>query len=546
MRQLILCCDGTNNNFTGGATDTHVVRLRELLAAHNDADQRIFYDPGVGNAGTLPGATWGAQFRGWAERVAGLALGRGVFENIEEGYRFLMQNYQVGDQIFVFGFSRGAFTARSIAGLVNQFGVLKPEARAMVPTLLHLYFSDYNKIKPGEDARPHALTDQIVRCFGQGLVPIHFVGVWDTVASVGLWPLQLKFTTKPRLTGKHFVHVRQALALDEQRAQFQPRPYAQDNGPFECGDGLGAGSFTQLWFRGSHCDVGGGYAPQDSRLSMAPLCWLLSEACTQGLRLTHAGQPLDSEAAVMGALQAHVPPLSSPAGSELRVHSQLQVTPIWAITGMAIRRTHCVELNGAPPVPVKPEEHPSVAEWAAQYPKDTSWARWSPGKADLAMLLLVLCSLLGMRWAAGSQEGAHAFAAWQLAWLAHGWPVAWPEGSNHLLWQLLLDLPLIVGWAWVLSIPASRAFARRAGLRRITSRGPDWIRPLGWALALAVIADLGENLFTLFTLVALNFDHANIASLFAVVMSACSLGKWLGIAGTLLLIASGLLPARKN
>ena len=144
QRQIVLLCDGTNNNLTGQHEDTNVVKLCTLLAADPDPQRLVFYDPGVGNPGELPGATTWDQFRRTLDRVSGLAFGRGVYENMVESYLFLMRHYRPGDQIFIFGFSRGAFTARSVAGLVNLFGILRPHMESMVPTLLHVYFADRN------------------------------------------------------------------------------------------------------------------------------------------------------------------------------------------------------------------------------------------------------------------------------------------------------------------------------------------------------------------------------------------------------------------
>src|SRR5262245_40757095 len=272
MRQLVLLCDGTNNNLTGAENDTHVVALAELLRADPDAERVVFYDPGVGNPGELPGTTAWDKARRLAERIDGLAFGRGVFDNIAEGYLFLMRHWRdADDQIWLFGFSRGAFTARSIGGLVNRFGLLEPHLEAMVPTLLHLYFSDATP-------RGDAIARQATRLFAEAprrLPYIEFVGVWDTVQTVGTWPFSLRIKAKPTLRGKQFVHVRQALALDEHRAQFVPRAYAEDNGPIAAAGGR-QGSVSQLWFRGAHCDVGGGYRLADSALARAPLVWLVS------------------------------------------------------------------------------------------------------------------------------------------------------------------------------------------------------------------------------------------------------------------------------
>jgi len=236
MRQLVLLCDGTNNNLTGVASDTHVVALAELLRTDPDAERVVFYDPGVGNPGEVPGITAWDSARRFFERIDGLAFGRGVFDNIAEGYLFLMRHWRgADDQIWLFGFSRGAFTARSIGGLVNRFGILEPHLQPLVPTLLHLYFS---QATPQGDA----IGQQASRLFApapQRRALIEFVGVWDTVQTVGLWPFSLRIQAKPTLKGKRFVHVRHALALDEHRAQFVPRGYAEDNGPLPAADGRG-------------------------------------------------------------------------------------------------------------------------------------------------------------------------------------------------------------------------------------------------------------------------------------------------------------------
>ena len=169
-RQIVLCCDGTNNNLTGGENDTNVVRLCHLLRQHGDTRQLVFYDPGVGNPGELPGATVWDSINRYGERLAGLAFGRGVYENMAECYQFLMSSYQPGDEIYVFGFSRGAFTARSVAGRVNMFGILQPHMVSMVPSLLHVYFSDRGS--RGDSARRIArqATQLFADPFGPGAV----------------------------------------------------------------------------------------------------------------------------------------------------------------------------------------------------------------------------------------------------------------------------------------------------------------------------------------------------------------------------------------
>lgn len=201
-RPLIICCDGTNNNLTGRRNDTHVAQLCELLAPDSQK-QLLYYDPGVGNAGELPEANPWDHLKQKMVRLSGLAYGSGIYENIATAYRFLMHHWQPGDEIFLYGFSRGAFTARSVGGLVTQFGILRPEMDVMLPTLLHFYFLDRDKY---EDSYLHTKT-QISELFASKparTAPVWFVGLWDTVASVGA-PLH-----QPRNTG-HADDCRQAL-----------------------------------------------------------------------------------------------------------------------------------------------------------------------------------------------------------------------------------------------------------------------------------------------------------------------------------------------
>jgi uncharacterized protein (DUF2235 family) len=183
MTQLVLCFDGTNNNITGGFSDTNVAKLCKVLVP-NGGQQVVYYDPGVGNAGSLPGTTTWDKIKGKLDRIWGLALGRGIYENIAEAYVYLMRTWKPGDHIYVYGFSRGAFTARSVAGMVTRFGIMRPAMEGMVPTLVHLYFAERDRNPTEYDAIKKEIAD--VFCDPQGAVAdVWFVGVWDTVESVG-------------------------------------------------------------------------------------------------------------------------------------------------------------------------------------------------------------------------------------------------------------------------------------------------------------------------------------------------------------------------
>ena len=549
--QLVVCCDGTNNNLTGRDHDSNVVKFCELLAAAPDTRRVLFYDPGVGNPAELPGATIADSLKRQSERIAGLAFGQGVYENIAECYRFLMRHYPQqpqhpaaladsapAPQIFILGFSRGAFTARAVAGLVNQFGLLPPQMEGLVTTLVHAYFSQRRE----GDQRLKAIADQLRTLFGTPQtrrVPVQFIGVWDTVAAVGMPPFTTGFTAEPRAAGKAFVHVRQALALDEQRAQFQARTYVDDNGPFHTTFGT-PGSIEQRWFRGAHCDVGGAYVENEAALSGEALAWLVSESVRCGLRLAPAGVALDTPEAVTQALRQALPAESQPRPR--RIHSETWTTPLWALTGLAVR-----------PTTGPATEHPSVAETPMALPKDTVWSQRRPGFGLLLCAALALPLLyLWMGWllSGHSPHPGHwltaplYFAHWQVGALLM------PGGLGELRFRsvpsaLLLDLAFIAAYAYALAWFGTRGFARLAGLRRAGQAAPKWLNRLGWALPLGVAADLAEDGFTLLTAWLLPGGHGHLAGLCALLMAVAALTKLVGLVGAALLALAAAAPVRR-
>jgi hypothetical protein len=545
MRQLVVLCDGTNNNLTGSAKDTHVVALAELLRADPDDERVVFYDPGVGNPGTVPGTTAWDKLRRGIERIDGLAFGRGVFDNIAEGYRFLMRQWRSDeDQIWVFGFSRGAFTARSIGGMVNLFGLLPPHMTSMVPTLVKLYFSD-----PTD--RTRSIAEQATRLFAEAPPRrpfIHFVGVWDTVATVGTWPFSLRMKAKPTLEHKRFVNVRQALALDEHRAQFVPRAYAQDNGSFKLVDGS-VGTIVQQWFRGAHCDVGGGYGPSQSQLAGAPLAWLVSEAVRCGLRLHDGGRLLaneaDAAAAAAQVIERH-PPKPPPGPVEpKRVHCQLHETPLWALSGMELRDSRIAAVDGTGGLPVATAEHPSVAAWDAQFPQDSVWrsaglSAWWWGFLVVGIAAYFAVGQLLFGDGGGLLDYARAnllFQLWQVSALFHNDGAWWYALTfDAPRWGLAWDLLLIASYAYVLATLAARAFAHAARFNRLGMPAPKALNWLGRALPVMVIADVLENLFSWLAITLGHHELWLLAALCRVVMTLAVLAKYAGLAGVLALI----------
>ncbi|MGM9427941.1 T6SS phospholipase effector Tle1-like catalytic domain-containing protein [Hydrogenophaga sp. MI9] len=564
-RQIILCCDGTNNNLTGGESDTNVVRLCQLLRSHGDDRQLVFYDPGVGNPGELPGATLWDSVNRYGERLAGLAFGRGVYENMAECYQFLMAHYRAGDELYIFGFSRGAFTARSVAGLVNMFGILQPHMVSMVPSLLHIYFSDRGG--GGDHARRIARqTTQLFAGAHAQHVNIHFVGVWDTVASVGMPPFSKQFTARADVGGKRFLNVRQALALDEYRAQFAPRQYVDPNGEYRSDQGLPV-SLKQLWFSGAHCDVGGGYVPDKLALADQAMGWLVGEAVRCGLHLYGAdGRPLTDQQ-VLQALYADQPgakPLPPVA------HSELYRTPLWAVTGMAVRSPGLVEDGAGGLQTIPAQEHPSVQALSVAYPKDTDWAYPRPWLATIAWCLafLLLYGGIGQMLLKGEYYAQESFWSdlrqvlssyprflatnldfvhWQMLWFrdglaavqdGHVWEglITGLQQVNQFgspRWSLLWDLGLILAYAQVLSRFCVAGFARGAGLRRVGQPVSRWLNRLGWALPLMVFADVGEDLFTWLTISLTHSEYFFIAAFTGALMALLALLKWIGLVGVI-------------
>ena len=559
-RQLIILCDGTNNNLTGGERDTNVVKLAELLARYPDRHRLSFYDPGVGNPGELPGTTIVDRLRRTYGRVAGLAFGRGVYENITEAYRFLIRHWREGDQIFLFGFSRGAFTARSLSGLVNQFGILRPQAESLLPTLLHIYFSDRG------DTRWKRISAQARRLFARGAsrqVEIHYIGVWDTVEAVGMWPLRLKITASADVMGKCYLHVRQALALDEHRAQFVPRLYAAGNGPHTTRNG-NVGSLVQLWFRGTHGNVGGGYPASESVLSDQAMVWIVGEAARLGLRLGPPESRLTDEASIGAAVEA-LPPV--PEMREPLVHSSLQRNAWWALTGMTQRNTTHIALEDVDHAQIQAHEHPSVARSLLPGMGISEWLR--PRKSlgmwlcllSLPVWLLALGLLQHGFETSGAGLAADAtllatqwphllranllFQGWQLMGLA---PPLWQHlaaGFAAPRWAVLIDLGFIVCYAYVLAYWASWAFARRSSWRRANEPVSPWLNRLGWALPLAVGSDVAENALSWATLSLWQSPLPSLATPVAMAMSVAAVAKLIGLAGVVVLILRGVAPRRR-
>jgi uncharacterized protein (DUF2235 family) len=278
-KNIVICCDGTNNEF--GPENTNVVRLIQLLD-RDPLKQRLYYDPGVG---TLPEpSAWSAFSKGLSE-IFGLAFGRGLSWKVEEAYTYLMNVWEPGDRVFVFGFSRGAYTARVLAGMLHALGLLPHGNQNLVPYVMRLYGALRNQ--RSAVTKWSTLCDQFRWTFAR-TVPedpserhfhVHYVGLWDTVSSVGWAWDPRKFPYTARNPSVHAV--RHAVSIDERRWFFRQNRMYQ---------ALPSQEFAQVWFPGVHSDVGGGYPESESGLWREPFLWVLAGAMDAGLAVDAARQ----------------------------------------------------------------------------------------------------------------------------------------------------------------------------------------------------------------------------------------------------------------
>lgn len=279
MRRFGIFLDGTWNTV---ADNTNVWRLCSLCSRHGDdgVEQLIHYDAGVG---TVPG-----------QALVGGALGLGLADNVVEAYRCLIGNYSPGDEVFLFGFSRGAFTARSLAGLIARCGLLLPGS----PLAVERVFARYRK---GLDLTPlytlayqarHGRTvfdpeERLLLRYSLR-IPIKMIGIWDTVGALGI-----PFGDIPGLSRRRFLfhntrlsnifeNAYQALAVDEHRRAFAPSLWTRftPKVPDEGGVVERAAFVEQRWFVGAHANVGGGCP--DDLLPQVPLRWLMTKAHALG------------------------------------------------------------------------------------------------------------------------------------------------------------------------------------------------------------------------------------------------------------------------
>jgi uncharacterized protein (DUF2235 family) len=264
VKNIIVCCDGTDNQFSGDHTNV----IRAFKVAEGLPGQACYYDPGVG---TLPQpgfvTNWGEK---WSI-IAGLAFGAGLVADVQEAYEYLMAVYEPGDLIYLFGFSRGAFTVRALAGMINAVGLLYPDSDQLVP-----YATNYWRSHKGDNSPGGRVCAEFKATLARDC-PIHFVGVWDTVSSVGFVNLFRNISSFPfTFRNPGVAHVRHAVSIDERRCFFRQNLMSRSD-PLQ--------DVKNVWFAGVHSDVGGGYPVAESGLSKLAFEWMMVEASSLGFKI---------------------------------------------------------------------------------------------------------------------------------------------------------------------------------------------------------------------------------------------------------------------
>ena len=300
-RKLIVCCDGTWNSRDAPHAVTNVAKMARALRPFDDSgiSQLIYYHPGVGTGDRV-------------DQFLGGACGVGLSGNVQSEYAFLADNFNYGDQIFLFGFSRGAYTVRSLAGLIGLLGLMQKADMDYFAQVYKIYMSrEYRDVLVrGQDLA--AAKDALRKLFPEGeangknaellqtvdnsrRTAIHFIGVWDTVGSLGVpyGPLSRiaasRYNFHDTDLSEAVNYAYQALAIDERRGAFPPTLWTRKEGRGALPEEQAHKQvLEQVWFAGCHSNIGGGY--EDCGLSDISFLWMVSKAAAAAL--DDGGRPL--------------------------------------------------------------------------------------------------------------------------------------------------------------------------------------------------------------------------------------------------------------
>ncbi|MCB5185847.1 DUF2235 domain-containing protein [Methylobacillus gramineus] len=258
MKRMAIFADGTWNSPEQG-NPTNVLSMAQAVQPKvKDIDQVAFYDWGVGSDGN---------------KISGGITGAGIDKNIMDCYRFIVHNYDPGDELYFFGFSRGAYTVRSLAGFIRNSGLLKREFANRIPDAYKLYRKRSRTSGPNQPEAIKFRQDYAVA----DITYINFVGVWDTVGALGIpipfWGTlgEREFLFHDTEPSKIILRARHAVSIDENRKDFEPTLWSEKPEL----------DLKQVWFAGVHSDIGGGY--DQPGLSYCAAQWMIYEAEECGL-----------------------------------------------------------------------------------------------------------------------------------------------------------------------------------------------------------------------------------------------------------------------
>ncbi|KAA8651229.1 hypothetical protein EYZ11_007815 [Aspergillus tanneri] len=283
-RRLVLCFDGTGNQYQGTEGDTNIVKIYEMLERHIPG-QYAYYQPGIGTLTYVKGSSSrSGGFNSWASIKARFrslidqAIGTSFIDHVIAGYKFIMRYYSTGDHIYIFGFSRGAYTARFLAEMIHNIGLLSRGNEEMVPfaweTFGRYQNSRGNVPQTKEDYDLARYMQKFKTTFCRPNVGVHFLGLFDCVNSVGQFEIPFFRRSYRYIASPSAKHIRHAVSIHERRLKFKPALFLLNPR-----DSSGV-DFKEVWFAGNHGDVGGGWPlhpGQNHLLSDISLNWMIQE-----------------------------------------------------------------------------------------------------------------------------------------------------------------------------------------------------------------------------------------------------------------------------
>ncbi|CAZ83263.1 unnamed protein product [Tuber melanosporum] len=270
VSRLVLCFDGTGNKFTGDTSDTNIVKIYQLLD-RGTKGQFHYYQPGIGTyvtgTSSFTPKLW-SRFTNYITQTLDEALGTSFADHVVSGYKFIMRYYTPGDDIYILGFSRGAYTARFLAQMVQTIGLLSRGNEEMINFAWDTY-AKYEQRGTDTDHKAEAFMEIFRDTFCRKDVTIRFLGLFDSVNSVGSFEIPGMRRSFDNISIPPAIHVRHAVSIDERRAKFKPALFDDRRGH----------DIKEVWFPGNHGDVGGGWVPGSDGhlLSDIPLAWMINE-----------------------------------------------------------------------------------------------------------------------------------------------------------------------------------------------------------------------------------------------------------------------------